>query len=362
MKKDIYLWGTGKLATQVLSELKDYIIEKYDVKGVIDNKLSDTTFFGFDVYSPSVLRDYGNEDIMILTWAYDDIKNQILFEYKVPEYAIHNKYFFYEQIISSRYADTEDKEIKTVLGFIKKHGARFINYEYVYEYDNLKVEMDYDEMCNMFYVMHDEKRMYISRKYTEKAKIEDYYRGLCIEQDERSPHRYLSDSFNVDNDSIVVDAGVAEGNFALDIIDRVKRIYLIEADDDWIDALKMTFKDYKDKVVIVKKYLSSVTDGIYTSLDRIVNEPIDFLKMDIEGNEWEALTAAKRTIVSSPNLKIAACVYHTDWDEHLVRDELIHYGFEVSTTSGYLWFPYYASNRQVSTKLHRGIIRAVKRG
>ena len=37
----------------------------------------------------------------------------------------------------------------------------------------------------------------------------------------------------------VFDCGVAEGNFALDIIDFVEKIYLVECDKGWLKALKI---------------------------------------------------------------------------------------------------------------------------
>lgn len=57
--------------------------------------------------------------------------------------------------------------------------------------------------------------------------MEEYYRGISIEQDICSPHRYFTDDFSVPNNAVVIDAGVAEGNFSLSIIEHVKKyIYL----------------------------------------------------------------------------------------------------------------------------------------
>lgn len=363
MKKRIYLWGTGKLACQVMDELLPYIESKYDIEGVIDNRAVDDSalFYGYRVYSPGVLKEYKNEWIVILTWACDEISRQIQDEYSVSRENIKGKFFFYEELVFARYQNTHDQEIQQVLGFIKKNGARFINYDFVHEYEQMQVSVEFDDSCGMFYVIHNGKRMYMSKNFTDREKVIDYYKGICTEQDIRSPHRYLAESFCVEEGDIVVDAGVAEGNFALDIIERAKKIYLIEADKDWIEALRMTFRDYGDKVIIVEKFLSSVDDGIYASLDSIIDEHVDFIKMDIEGNEWEAIKGGKKILKDSGRMKMAVCVYHTDWDENLIRNELSGYGFDMETTPGYLWFPYYASNRLVSTMLHRGVIRA-KRG
>lgn len=50
-------------------------------------------------------------------------------------------------------------------------------------------------------------------RYKEKA--ETYYRYILLEQDEKSPHRYLTSEFDVSEGDVVVDVGVAEGNFLI---------------------------------------------------------------------------------------------------------------------------------------------------
>lgn len=63
----------------------------------------------------------------------------------------------------------------------------------------------------------------MSRKFKNEKEVAAYYKSVLMEQDEDSPHKYLTKDFNVENSDVVVDVGVAEGNFSLDIIDRVKK-------------------------------------------------------------------------------------------------------------------------------------------
>ncbi len=130
-----------------------------------------------------------------------------------------------------------------------------------------------------------------------------------------------------------MDIGVAEGNFSLQVVDRVSRLYIIESDDGWIEALQETFRNDREKVTILKKFVTSVDGGKYATLDSLIEEPVNFIKMDIEGNEWDALLGAERLIGSSENLRCAVCAYHGDFDEILIRDVLGKYGMETSHTA-----------------------------
>ena len=180
-----------------------------------------------------------------------------------------------------------------------------------------------------------------------------------LEQDIESPHRYLTADFNVQEGDIVVDVGVAEGNFALDVIDKVKKIYLIEVDEGWIQALKETFKENLDRVVIIDKYVTSLTKGKYVTLDSIIDENVDFIKMDIEGNEWDALLGAENLIRRSPGIRCAVCSYHRPFDEVLIKDVLERYGLECSTSPGYMWFHENTYNTMVRSWFLRGIVRGI---
>lgn len=180
-----------------------------------------------------------------------------------------------------------------------------------------------------------------------------------MEQDEKSPHLYITDQYRIKDNSVVIDAGVAEGNFSLEIIDRVKKIYLIESDRDWIEALKLTFSPYKDKVEIINVAASDYSDEGIAALDEIIHEKVDCIKMDIEGEELFALRGCNRIIDESDNIQCLICTYHQEFAYDVICAFLKEKGMEIQTSCGYM---YYANHRINAPELRRGIVRARKRG
>lgn len=90
----------------------------------------------------------------------------------------------------------------------------------------------------------------------------------------------------------LLDIGSAEGFTALDTIEVTRFVYLFEYEDKWIEALQATFEPWKEKTMIVKKYISDHDDDVNAALDNFLKDKSRkdiFLKMDIEGAECMAL-------------------------------------------------------------------------
>lgn len=356
----ILIWGTGKVSLKVLQLCQT--LNEYDIIGFIDNNpdKKGTIFWGKEVYSIDILESIVPDKIVILTNAFDEIYKQIVALYPQYEQMIENKNFFYKESIFRRYQDSMNEEIIDILNFIKSNDLNIFNYDFTDRYKNMDVTICFDEENGLYYAIHFGKKMYFSKKYDTREKVENYYRFILMEQDEKSPHRYLTKEFGIDGGEIVVDVGVAEGNFSLEIIEKVSKIYMFEADEEWIEALKLTFKDYLEKVVIIKGFAASYNEGDFITLDSYINEPVDFIKMDIEGNEWDALLGAEKTIRNSLHIKMAICAYHSDFDQVLIESFMEQNNINHITTKGYMWYPYMMKQNYVSTRLNRGIIQGRK--
>lgn len=137
--------------------------------------------------------------------------------------------------------------------YILKKGLHCIPYSFVEEYLNLPITCTFDEQENKYFVLHKGKRLYYPSGYTKERVIE-LYRQIGWEQDVRSPHYYWGKRVVPREGDVLVDVGAAEGIVVLENIEMIKRAILIECESRWVDALKTTFRPYKDKVEIVSAF------------------------------------------------------------------------------------------------------------
>lgn len=362
MKKErVLIWGTGKSEKNKRDMLGD-MFSRVEIIGYIDNdKNKHHSFYnGYEVLSPEEAVQLEFDKILIMSSFFQDIEEQLTGELSVSKDKISDYRYFTKIRILNRYKTSEDTEIQKVINRIDQKRLEIFNYDFIENYDDFNIEVEFDEKTEMFYVMHQGHPMYFSKAYKNACEVKWYYKSVVIEQDENSPHRYLSDDFCVEAGDVVIDAGVAEGNFALDVIDKVSKIYLIESDSGWVEALKVTFADYMDKVVIINKMLSDYDGEETLCLDSVALEAIDFIKMDIEGCEAEALTRMEQLVKRSPNLKVAACCYHYEYDEKMILDILRGYGMDASVKDGYMWYPVGDFQKYYNPKLRHGIVRGQK--
>lgn len=360
--KRTYIWGTGRIAEYMLHYYKDNQ-EFNNIVGCIDNDSSkEGTFFqDIPVFRPKVLEEDRDCYIMILAAAYKEIERQIMEEYPWMAGRTGSPLLFTRYRLMSRYQGTNDSEIIEVTDYLKDHSLQIFNYPFTSRYHNNDYVINYDSEKELFFTVFENKKMYFARFFRQKEEVQSYYRQIMMEQDKDSPHRYLTEQFGVDENSIVVDAGVAEGNFALSIIDKVKRIYLFEPDFDWAEALKYTFEPYADKVVIVNKYLSDYTDSHTAMLDTYLEgQQVDLIKLDIEGEEYHALQGAKQIISSSNKMKCVVCTYHQEYDYAVINQLFGEWGYKSEASKGYMWFPYDKNVVYSLPSLRRGLIRAEK--
>lgn len=357
-----YLWGAGELAEKIISRFKNQIAEM-DIRGFIDNyeQKNNQLFCGYPVYSPKVLEQKENCHIIIMCDQFEEIVAQIQKYYFENVYRCESYHYFIKYRLMERYQYSEDLEIKELLEYIKDESLQVFNYPFVWDYYSAEYEIVYDNKRQLFYTVFQGKKMYFCKRYGSRAQVERYLRQVMLEQDRLSPHCYLTDGFDVEDGAVVLDAGTAEGNFALSIIDKVQKIYLVEPDIEWIEALQYTFEPYMDKVVIVNKFLSNYESAETAMVDSIVKEQLDFLKMDIEGEEYYAMQGAADTVKRSNRMKCALCTYHNEFDYVSINALLIQMGFRTNPSRGYMWFPYDKDYFVSLPTFRRGLIRAEKR-
>lgn len=269
---------------------------------------------------------------------YDAFLGRILEFFRNIHTLAAGKFFF----LFGRLLPKSEKNL--AYAFIGKHGLSSYPFPASLPYEQLSVEVERDPDTKLPYVLHQGRKLYFPRHFSED-KVRTEYIRLLIEQDPQSPHRYIPAYEKLEN-RILLDVGAAEGIFALDTIELVKQVYLFEYEEFWQEALLETFKPWKEKVSIVRKFVSDRTEGLNVSIDDFLAEKNGeklFVKMDIEGAERKALDGARKTLQSAGDIYLSVCGYHRKGDPEYITSLVEAYGFTYKLAPGYLFW-----NRRLS--------------
>ncbi|MBK7810971.1 MAG: FkbM family methyltransferase [Saprospiraceae bacterium] len=228
-----------------------------------------------------------------------------------------------------------DKEYNVILKF----GPTPYCWEFRKEYRKNEIIIGYDNEKNLNYFDLEGKRMFLPVEYS-KRKLKKLVWSLLIEQDIRSPHRYVK-SYDELSNKILFDVGAAEGIFSLMAIEYVSKVFLFEYNEIWIRALQETFKPWKEKVVLIPQKVGVSNDNDAVTLSTfLLSKKVDsiFLKMDIEGAEIEVLHEIKSVLSSQSNIELAVCTYHRPDDFATIKSILESINYSINPTEGTIYF------------------------
>jgi len=256
--------------------------------------------------------------------------------------------------------ESVEQDIKEIIDFFQRHRFSVIPYNFIDNHKASTIEVYQDNDNNMKYVIYKAKRLYFPKNWSIKT-IQKYFNTLCIEQDNNSPHCYETNEFNPNEGDIIVDAGAAEGMWALNYVEKVEKVYLFECDQKWLDTLAKTFEPWKEKVTIINKYVSNIDDDRNVTLDSILGkETIHFIKADIEGMEVNLLEGATSILSSNWVIKLLLCTYHSQKDGDTIYEILKRLGFTTEYSKGYMIF---TKDKDLEIPyIRRGLIRAKRDG
>lgn len=167
-----------------------------------------------------------------------------------------------------------------------------------------------------------------------------YIRGFKLAHDEQ----YFEDFLDLPAKPTFVDAGGYTGDTALQFIKRYphfEKIFVFEPEEQNISQARQNLKNYPN-IVCIQKGLSNENktlrfsannsassiseDGELTievaRLDDIVDERVDFIKMDIEGSEGAAIEGAKQ-MIAKYHPTLAICVYHKKDDFWKIPQQIL---------------------------------------
>ena len=365
--KKILIFGTDEVTDKIVKETFVDVrsLSKYGIAGFVDFQKKKSNFLGLPVFSLRDMRKMQFDKLVIAVRGnYAFLHNMLAYGYGLGEKKVDQaEYLITVKIIEDfkdgKYAYLQDPEIEQTVRQLEAAS----NYDLWCGYcpkPEEKYEVSWDDDYNLPYVTFAGKKMFLPQSngfVIENGK--QYATGLEFEQQEGSPHTYITDDIFIKEGDVVVDAGVCEGNFALKYIDKVSKLYLIECGKTWIDMLKLTFRDYMDKIVLCPKYLGNVDDENTITLDTLIGDGhVDFIKMDIEGSEIDALKGGEK-VFRSNDIRCSICSYHKHSDERNIRSILRSYGYTTSTSHGHMIYPY-DDDKFIWSELRHGVVYGKK--
>lgn len=267
------------------------------------------------------------------------VKLLLLFKYVIESFIGTKRYKLTNRIkvyLSSKDCNLSLQDKNELMSYLNYTLVSQISYPFRNRYLSCKVKVLKDKDNDLFFINHEGNKLYFKRALT-KREIVDLYRCLCTEQDKNSPHCYSfkDDSFFNEN---VADIGAAEGIWGLSVIKDVNKLYLFECDEGWIEALKLTFAPWKEKVSIVNKYVSDKTERNMIRLDDFFYHEglaLSVIKADIEGAEVLMLKGAEKMIQEGVLKKIIVCTYHHPNDEMIISS-LLSENYDITKSKGYM--------------------------
>ena len=254
-----------------------------------------------------------------------------------------------------------NQQILEVISFLKKNPLHIFPYDFIHKYDSQQVDVYKDVKSDYRYVIYENKKLFYPLGWSSEN-IKYSHSFSCLEQDNESPHSYASSSFCYKDDDITVDAGAAEGNFSLSIVDKVKKLYIFECSEGWVGPLQKTFEPWRDKVHIIPLKLSNNVTSESTTLDQFFaekNELPSILKIDVDGGEKDLLEGASSILKKSDKLKISLCTYHKKNDFYEFKNLLENLEFKVHSSKGYMIF--YLDEPLQEPYLRKALLFASKR-
>ena len=291
----------------------------------------------------------------------------LLLEYLKNRILNSNKYKLTKRVVE--YLHSEDctlpvSEKASIRKYFPGTIVYQISYPFCKEYLYKRINVSWDNAKLLYYVYHNKRKLFF-RKGLSKSKIRYLYNSLCLEQDTRSPHSYFAFPIDYRATDIVADIGAAEGIWALDIVEKVKEIYLFECDETWIEALQATFEPWKNKIHIVNKFVTDFTDGENTTLDDYFygkNIFPDIIKADIEGAEVACMKGASKLLNQHISHAIV-CTYH-NYDDFIAVSEIMkQYQFKIQPSDGYMITIYSEPDytcKDITKLFRKGLIHAYK--
>jgi FkbM family methyltransferase len=312
---EIFILGTNKYGLSLSNWLLRY---GYNIKGFINDYIDIAYFNDFKVFKSE--RNYQNSHIVncIVEGRIIDAENNI----KKLSPKSHNHYF----------------------DFWKKYPEELLNVDFLKNSDSLSAS-DIKKIKNLMSDEQSKREFELVAAFRVNRNIE-YMQGFKF----RINEQYFEYFLNLPDNPSFVDGGGYEGETVLKFIKKYPiydHIFYFEPCEDSMLKSKINLRNVKNITYYQvglwheKNYLhfnsnlgnanfideNGNTEIKVDSLDNIIgplNQKIDFIKLDVEGAEYNALIGAEETIIKHKP-KLAICVYHNSLDFIRIPELVLSY-------------------------------------
>lgn len=256
-----------------------------------------------------------------------------------------------------KYSKTPSGEIfRTEANFLRENGVGVFPYPFIFNYnrENIKVKI----IDGFPVVDYKGKDLFFPKSFSD-GKIINYVHNLFLEQDQDSPHSYKTQLFQIDENDVLIDIGCGEANYSLEIIEKIKKVYLFESNKIWIEPLNRTFSNWENKVTIFNQKFGFQKDSLTNNFVNDLSSQNLLFKIDVDGNEREVLKSIEKLFLTSKNIKVAICTYHQNLDASEFETYFKSKGFLTQFGNGFMLFYY---DRKIKKPyLRPGILFAYKK-
>lgn len=365
----IAVWGTGAKCKELLLHLQNC-----QVVAFIETTPSTKTYMGKRVCTLNEICD-GKLDLIVIsviragqiekfiTERYPKIKEKcaFLFLQELQDFTFfYYQYRLLNNIVEKDFLDQcncwnkeilrfnykvllyqnnlNDEELELIEYAKNQHLLQKLNYNFVEKYINQYYNVKLSEE-GMYYIEYLDRKIFFPRKWNRK-RIISYWNELMLDTDAESPLN--EKDYEGDVSGIIMQIDYAVPIWVIKNINRCNKAYIINSDDEWKQALEMTFQDTESKCQIVQ------------SINNIKGKRIDCCRINI--NEDVKLVTEKLTSRNNVTQYIVTSYFH-EKDYMLLSGLLKRRGYHVRYSNGYVYYPY---NEEIIGihKFRRGLLIA----
>ena len=343
-KANVIIFGTGTNADDFIKFFVKNPFYNINLLCFFDNdkKKNEMDFYGKKVFLPFYYKKVGGGVCIIANSYYEECRNQLL-EFGWPKEKIGNKYYFDKmRILNESLGTAELRE------YLTSHELEMYNAPFVTKYKKLEYPVVFDDEKKLFYVLCNNRKVFMKKSLDTERKVRACFDLFFMEQDRSCPHCY--ENFMPENDiDVLIDLGAAEACFTLRHVEKAKKIIIVEGDSEWCEALKYTFEEYEEKVLILPYFVSDIDSHFekYITLDTILKKYLlkyrgkfssCVVKMDIEGYEEKCLSCSDSFISFFTDLTFICTCYHHKSAKNNISHLLSKKGFSIEYSKGLMYF------------------------